>query len=82
MEAQGIALCVVRMEKQFTGNKYKIGDRVRIRCAVDLEGKKFMPMYAYYKVIAIDDDIIHIGIGSIVKHKLLIQNVEPYERSY
>lgn len=62
--------------------KLKINDLVRIVHAVDLDGKKFMPMYAYYKIIAIDDDIVHIGIGSIVKHKLLIQNVEPYERSY
>lgn len=73
---------VVQMEKQFTGNKYKVGDLVRIVHAVDLDGKRFMPMYAYYKIIAIDDDIVSIGIGSIVKHKLLIQNVEPYERSY
>lgn len=70
---------VVKMEKQYTGNKYKVGDLVRILHAVDLEGKKFMPMYAYYKIISIDDDIVHIGIGSIVKHRLLIQNIEPYK---
>lgn len=62
--------------------KLKINDLVRIVHAVDLEGKKFRKEYPYYKVIAIDDDIVSIGIGSIVKHKLLIQNVELYERSY
>lgn len=74
--------CAVKMEKQCTGNRFKVGDLVRIVHAVDLNGKKFMPMYAHYKVIAIDDDIVYIGIGSIVKHKLLIQNVELYERNY
>ena len=72
--------CVLQMEKLSTGNRFKIGDLVHIVRAVDLDGKKFKPMYTYYKVIAIDDDIVHIGIGTIVKHKLLIQNVKLYKK--
>ena len=59
--------------------KLKINGLVRIIKAIDVDGRKFIPMYAYYKVIAIDDDIVHIGIGSIVKHKLLKENVELYK---
>lgn len=73
-------LYVVKMEKLFTGNKYKVGDLVRIIKAVDIEGKKFMPMYAYYKVISVDDDIVSIGIGSIVKHRILDEYLEPYKK--
>ena len=82
MVAQDIVHCAVKMEKQCTGNRFKPNDLVRIIHAVDVDGKKFLPMYAYYKVISIDEDILHIGIGSIVKYKILNEYVEHYRPTH
>lgn len=54
----------------------KVGDQVRIITAVDANGNKFIPVYVNYKVLHVyDNEIVDIGIGSVVKHTLPISNI-------